>query len=196
VGSDFAYWPKHKLIVLVYSAESFRALRKETPDWVAGQFDGKIRVPLPSAQLDQQLVQQILFHEYTHALISDLAGNACPTWLNEGLAEYEGRRRLAGTLERLAAAHREQQLIPWSGLSDRFSTTLAAEDVALAYEQAYSIVAYLIERYGFWRMRRVLKALGEGQGWEEVLVQEYRLKLPRLETTWREWLPEFLLAAG
>ena len=192
VGSDFAYWPSHQIVVLIYSAESFRALREETPEWVAGQFDGKIRVPLPSAQLNQVAVKQILFHEYTHALIHDLTSGACPTWLNEGLAEYEGRTQLAGTVEHLAAASREQRLIPWGELSNHLSTTLPAEEVALAYEQSYSIVAYLVERYGFWRIRRVLKATGEGQAWEQVLSQEYRMKPPRLEAVWREWLPQFL----
>ena len=124
----------------------------------------------------------------------EIRGHSIEFRINAEDAAHDFRPQ-AGTVERLAEAHREQRLTPWSGLSDRFSTTLAAEDVALAYEQAYSVVAYLVERYGFWRMRRVLKALGEGQGWEEVLAQEYRLKLPRLETTWRDWLPDFLQSA-
>src|SRR3989338_5819666 len=89
VGSDFAYWPKHKFVVLIYSAESFRRLRTETPEWMGGQFDGKIRVPLPSAQLDPLEVKRIIFHEYTHALVHDLTSGRCPIWFNEGLAEHE-----------------------------------------------------------------------------------------------------------
>jgi len=192
VGSDFAYWPKHKLVVLIYSAEHFRALRQETPDWVAGQFDGKIRVPLPSAQLDQATVKQILFHEYTHALVHDVAKGRCPSWLNEGLAEYEGRTQLRGSVQLLARAHQANHLIPWRELSDHISTALPAEEVGLAYEQSYSIVTYLVGRYGFWRLRRILKGIAEGTPWEAALADELRLKLPKLETRWLEWLPEFL----
>lgn len=192
VGSDFAYWPKHKIVVLVYSAESFRALRAEMPDWVGGQFDGKIRVPLPSEKMDQATVRQVLFHEYTHALIHDLTNGRCPTWLNEGFAEYEGRTQSPGSLTRLRKAQDAQRLIPWPELSGRFSFSLSGEEVALAYEQAYSVVAYLKSRYGFWRFRRLLKAVGEGTGWEAAFTDEFRVKPPRLERQWIEWLPELL----
>lgn len=195
VGSDFAYWPKHKLVVLIYSAESFRTLRQETPEWVGGQFDGKIRVPLPSGQLDTPMVKSILFHEYTHALIEDLTTGHCPTWLNEGLADYEGARQQPRMLLKLREAHEANRLIPWSSLSDQFSFSLAHDAVSLGYEQSYSLAHYLVERYGFWRIRRVLKAISAGTPWETALTDEFRLKLPRLEANWRSWLPEFLAAS-
>lgn len=192
VGSDFAHWPQRKIIVLIYSAESFRALRQETPEWVGGQFDGKIRVPLPGAQADLATVKQILFHEYTHAVIQDIANGTCPLWLNEGLAEYEGRTQLPGAVKRLQTALSAQRLIPWMSLSDRFSAAHPAEDVALAYEQSYSLVAYLVQRYGFWRIRRILTAVAEGRPWEAVLAEELHMKLPKIEAAWRAWLPGFL----
>ena len=194
VGSDFAYWPKHKIVVLIYSAESFRKLREESPEWVAGQFDGKIRVPLPNAQFNQGLVRNIMFHEYTHALIYDLTGGQCPTWMNEGLAEYEGRSQFSQPLRLLAGAFQTNALVPFTELSNHITHELPAEQVGLAYEQSYSIVAYLIERYGFWRIRQVLKALGGGQAWEAALASEFRMKLPRLEADWQEQLAPFLAA--
>ena len=192
VGSDFAYWPKYKLIVLVYRPEQFHGLGH--PDWIAGKFDGKIRMPLPGAQMPPALVTQILFHEYTHALIHDLAKGRCPAWLNEGLAEYEGRSQLQGRVDRLAEAVAQDQLIPWQELSAAIGPDQPAERMALAYEQSYSLAAYLIDRYAFWRIRRILKALGEGQPWESVLASELRIKLPRLESYWRQSLPDFLAA--
>ena len=192
VGSHLLSWPAHKIVVLIYSAASFRALRAETPDWVAGQFDGKIRVPLPGTQLSQQAVRQILFHEYTHALIHDLTSDHCPTWLNEGLAEYEGRSQAPGSLRLLQEATQTKTLIPWEELSDHIAMTRPAQDVELAYQQSYSLTAYLIDRYSFWRMRRILKSVGEGRPWQQVLTDELHLKLSRIEADWRQWLPAFL----
>lgn len=192
VGSDFSYWPTHKTIVLIYSAASFHALRQETPDWVGGQFDGKIRVPLPDGQLDPSTVKQILYHEYTHALIYDLSAGKCATWLNEGLAEYEGRRGQSGLLTQLTQAFRSQQLVPWAELSSQFSAELPVDRVALAYQEAHSVAAYLISRYGFWRIRRILKAIGNGTAWERALSDEYHITPARLEANWRGWLTEFL----
>lgn len=192
VGSDFAYWPSYKIVVLLYSAESFRALRRETPEWVSGQFDGKIRVPLPGDQFDVATVKQILFHEYTHALIHDLSKNRCPTWFSEGLAEYEGRREGPTGFQLLKAAFAEDRLMPWDTLDQAFAFHLPHETVALGYEQAHSIIQYLVERYGFWRLRRLLKAAGSGQPFANLLTQELHMKPDRLERAWRTWLPQFL----
>lgn len=196
VGSDFAYWPKYKIVVLIYSAQSFRTLRSETPDWVAGQFDGKIRVPLPNGQLDNDMVKQIIFHEYTHALVHDLALGKCPVWLNEGLAEYEGLQHGPRRLAQLSSAAAQERLLPWSQLDGQFSTALPAEAVALGYQEAYSVVRYLVDRYGFWRLRRVLKALADGGMIEHILSQEFHIKFERLEANWRAWLPQLLSQAS
>jgi hypothetical protein len=53
-------------------------------------------------------------------------------------------------------------------------------------------VWYLVERYGFWRIRRILKELKKERPLADVLSGEFHLKLPRLEAAWREWLPESL----
>ena len=192
VGSDFAYWPKYKIVVLIYSAQSFRALRAETPDWVAGQFDGKIRVPLPSGQMDADTVKQILFHEYTHALVHDLALNKCPVWFNEGLAEYEGTKHGPRRLDQLIAAAKNGQLLTWSQLEGQFSAALPVDAVALGYQESRSVVQYLVDRYGFWRIRRVLKALADGAALEDILSQEFHIKPDRLEANWRMWLPQLV----
>ena len=190
VGSDFAYWPTYKLVVLIYSNEHFRALRQETPEWIGGLYDGKIRVPLPGKEFDANHVRAILFHEYTHALVHDLTKDRCPQWLNEGLATYEGMKHGAPPVDQLAKALAAQQLVPWDGLNDQFAWGLPVDQVELGYQQSHSIVRYLIERYGFWRLRRVLKAFMDGATLEDALVREYRLKLSRLEADWREWLQD------
>lgn len=192
VGSDFTYWPKYKIVVLIYSAGAFRAIRQQTPDWVAGQFDGKIRVPLPDHQLDSSSVKRIVFHEYTHAIVHDVAHGNCPTWLNEGLAEFEGRTQQRAPLGQLANASRTGRVLSWTQLSEHFSFGLPADDVALAYEQSYSIVHYLVDRYGFWRIRRILKAIAEGTSWDTAFATEFRSKTSKLEANWRDWVPAFL----
>jgi len=191
VGTDFAYWPNYKIVVLIYSSEHFRALRQETPEWIGGLYDGKIRVPLPGKEFDVEHARAILFHEYTHALVHDLTKNRCPQWFNEGLATYEEMKHVTPPLDQLSKAA-AQQLLSWERLNDQFAWGLPADHVAMGYQQSYSIIRYLVERYGFWRIRRVLKAFLEGATLEEALGREYRLKLSRLEADWRTWLLEHL----
>lgn len=192
VGADFQSWPKHKLIVLLYQTEQFRSLRAGTPDWLAGQYDGKVRVPLPGQGLDRAGVRRTLIHEYTHAVIHDLTKGQLPVWLNEGLAEYEAWKGQAPAWPTLKQAAAREQLMPWSRLSTGFSMSLPAEEIALVYEQSHSIVRYLVERYGFWRIRRLLKALVGGAPIDEAIAKEFRQKPARLEMEWRTWLTSLL----
>jgi hypothetical protein len=192
VGSDFQHWPKHRLIVLLYGADQFRTMRAGTPDWLAGQYDGKVRVPLPGQSLDRTAVKRTLVHEYTHAVLHDLTKGQLPVWFNEGLAEYEAWKGKPPAWSALKPALKDDRLIPWAQLSSNFSMSLSAEAVALAYEQSHSIVRYLVERYGFWRIRRLLKALVEGVPFEDALAKEFRQKPARLEAEWRKWLSSTL----
>ncbi len=192
VGGDFALWPKSRIVVLVYQAEEFRKLRQETPDWVAGQYDGKIRVPLPGQTMDRDAVARVLFHEYTHAIVHELTQDRCPTWLNEGLADYEAWKGKTRPWTLLQAAVQHETLIPWAELSDHFSTGLSAQEVAFAYEESHSIVSYLAARFGFWKMRQLLKAIDAGTPLDEALTSTYRNPVTRLEKQWRAWLDEQL----
>lgn len=189
VGADFGYWPNRKLVVLVYSAEQFRKLRQNAPEWAGGQYDGKIRVPLPNMELDPETVMRILTHEYTHAVIYDLTSGRCPAWLNEGLAEYEAWKDATPAWLFLRRAASQGRLLPWPQLfSAGFSGGMSTEEASLAYEQAHSIVRYLVDRYGFWRVKRLLQALKKGTPSDEALAAEFHLKLNRLEENWLEWL--------
>ena len=192
VGADFRYWPNYKLVALVYDGRTFRRMRQETPEWVGGQFDGKIRLPLPDGEFDQKQVKQIVFHEYTHALIYDLAKNRCPIWLNEGMAEYQGSRAGKRHSELLAQALQQDILIPWESLNSQFSTSLSPTQVGLAYQQSESIVEYLVQRYGFWRLRKILTAVSESQAVEEAITEEFHVSQARLQKDWRAWLSDFV----
>ncbi|MBI1992421.1 MAG: hypothetical protein HYS71_04195 [Candidatus Omnitrophica bacterium] len=65
----------------------------------------------------------------------------------------------------------------------------------MAYEQSYSLSAFLIQRYGLWKIRRLLKAIADGQPWDAALEKEFRAKLTKIEAAWRAWLPEWLRTA-
>ena len=189
VGRDFGYWPRHQIVVLVYSEEDFKQVR-QGPDWIAALYDGKIRIPFPRNPAALESLNSTLVHEYTHAIIHDITHNQCPVWLNEGLAEFEEAKTRKPDLQHLQAAVSNNRLIPLASLDSAFKSR-DANVAALAYQQSYSLVAYLDQTYRFFRIRRILDKLPEGTSIEVALQEELRLTPSQLEQRWQRWLPTF-----
>jgi tetratricopeptide (TPR) repeat protein len=190
VGNDFKYWPRHKIVVLVYSPEAFKRIRSG-PDWVAGIYDGKIRVPLPNTGSGKEEVKPTLVHEYAHAVVHDLGGGRCPVWLNEGLAEFQEAKVRQPALDRLRTAVRLKQLIPINQLDDAFQSSDLAV-ASLAYQEAYSIVQYVAQSQGFFRFGRILKLVASGVSVDVAIEKELRLTTAQLERNWVRWLPDIV----
>ena len=85
IGQQFGRYPTYPITVILYREHEFRMVNN-VPEFVAGIYDGKIRIPVNFSRYPLSTLKGILFHEYTHALIHDLAGASCPIWLNEGIA--------------------------------------------------------------------------------------------------------------
>lgn len=160
VGSDLSHFPTARIPVILYTRKDYRSVTS-SPDWSGGLYDGKIRLPIGGADVLSPMLQGVLFHEYTHVLISDLTHNNCPTWLNEGLAELAGRSKFNHPLNDLARAIRQGTLIPLAKLEGGFGS-FGAREVALAYQQSYSVVSFMVKAYGWYKVKEVLVYLGSG----------------------------------
>jgi tetratricopeptide (TPR) repeat protein len=192
VGRDFQYRPKHKIVVLLYSKEAFRKVRQGAPEWLAGMFDGKIRLPMPESERDLGSVKGTVVHEYTHAVVHELSRGRVPHWFNEGLAEYQ-ETKFAKTnkpASSLKQALDTDEVPPWNQIESLFGGR-STDQVRLGYEQSHSVVAYLAQRYGFWHMPQLLKQMAQGTSFEEALKQEFKNPPERLEKEWKRWLPRF-----
>ena len=192
VGRDFQYRPKHKIVVLLYSKETFRKVREGAPEWLAGMFDGKIRVPMPESERDLSSVKGTVVHEYTHAVVHELSRGRVPHWFNEGLAEYQEAKfaKTSKPASSLKQALEADELVPWNQIESLFSGG-SIDQVRLGYAQSYSVVAYLAQHYGFWHMPRLLKQMAQGVSFEKALRQEFSFPVERLEQDWKRWLPRF-----
>ncbi len=162
VGSDLNHFPIAKIPVLIYTRTDYRSVT-ESPDWSGALYDGKIRLPIGGVHEMNDPLRSILFHEYTHVVVQELTSGNCPIWLNEGLAELEGRREFSHPLEALAKGVRQGTLLPLSAMERSF-VSLQARDASLAYQQSFSLVQYLVTTYGWHKVKDILVALGSGKG--------------------------------
>ncbi len=186
LGSELAFFPDIKVPVLLYLKKDFSAVTN-SPDWAGGVYDGKIRLPLGGMHRMSDQLSAVLYHEYMHVLVHFMAGRRAPVWLNEGLAEMAGRRLYSPPTHHLQRAVQREGVLGWDTLANPFST-LPADKVLLAYEQSYSLVNFMVDRYGWHKIPELLKSIGKRKPWQDAIAdvyQDYGLDWPAILREWQ-----------
>ncbi|MBI2189032.1 MAG: tetratricopeptide repeat protein [Acidobacteria bacterium] len=159
VSTALAVYPEPIITVILYTEEQFRDITR-SPQWAAGQYDGRIRVPVRGALADARELERVLVHEFTHALVQSVAPRGVPVWLHEGLAvafEPSGTEWADGQLARSPAR------LPFARLAGSFEK-LSTGEARLAYAQSAAIVSALLERGGAAAVGAVLQDIARGDG--------------------------------
>jgi len=162
VGSDLFHYPVATVPVILYTRKEYR-IATYSPEWSGGQYDGKIRIPIGGVSKLTPILRGVLAHEYTHVVVSELAKNNCPGWLNEGLAEIEGRKEYDPPLVAIEAASLNGAFLQFNALEKSWSS-VGTKDIMLAYQQSYSIAKFMVTNYGWHKVREILVNLGDGMG--------------------------------
>jgi len=176
--------PSQPVEVVLQTAASFRDTTR-APEWVAAWNDGAIRVPVAGLDAPTPSLVRVLRHELVHTFVAARAGAACPTWLQEGLAQWlsgvDASREdallagLVGRLPRLDSLER-----PFTGLSER--------EAAVAYAQSLSVVTHLVRTRGEGALLGLLDALGAGRPVAEALPQVLGVGYGELQREWEKTL--------
>ncbi len=188
-GLKLDHYPEQRVTVILYTQKQFSDLT-DSPDWAAGLYDGKIRLPVGGISRLNDRVRGLLYHEYTHVVLRDIAGKNLPFWLNEGLAELAEREIYAEQLLVLPLAKKQDKLFPIRALEGSFRN-LRGRQIALAYEQSYSFVHFLIDRYGWYEVNNLVVALGAGFSLEQAIersIGSYGVSYEGLERRWKDSL--------
>jgi tetratricopeptide (TPR) repeat protein len=148
-----SFYPTKPIAVVLYTNQQFRDITR-SPSWAAGAFDGTIRIPMRGALANQAELDRVLAHEYTHALVHELAAGGVPAWLDEGLA---------AALER--GSPREtppvEARVPLRTLEKSFGR-LSDRDVERAYAFSAFAVRRLLDDAGGFALTNLLRDLGDG----------------------------------
>jgi hypothetical protein len=160
---------------------------ERVPEWAEGVNDGTIRVPVHGIAALTPRLTQVLRHELAHSFIASRTGGNCPTWLQEGIAQWLEGGDPTRENAMLAAAAREHRLRPLVVLEGPFDA-LPESDAVLAYAQSLSAVAYIVRRSGEAGIVRLLSALGDRLPSEEALPVALAISYPELQKEWSEQL--------
>lgn len=83
--------PTIPIEVILYPNENFSSIVSNSPEWIAGLFDGRIRIPIKSIWLKTKNFEElkiILRHEIVHALFYQMTDQRrLPSWFDEGIAQ-------------------------------------------------------------------------------------------------------------
>jgi tetratricopeptide (TPR) repeat protein len=168
---DLGSSPSAAIVVTLYRGEQFSEVTR-APSWAGAVNDGKLRVPFGDVPALTPQIEAVLRHELTHSFVRAAAPN-CPTWLNEGLAQYEEPRSSAAFAARLAEQLQSGQATPLRELEGSF-LGLSSEQAQTAYAESLAAVEYLRSAYGLTGLQHILGALANGEDADEALRQTTR----------------------
>lgn len=173
--------------VILYSREEFAMHHGSGMSrMVAGFYsDNAIRMN-DAAQMTTE-TKATLVHEYVHAAVDEFAGGSAervPRWVNEGLAEYVEWRYLGadrpprGLGRALQSAAMAGRLPTLRSMTDR--ALIEQTNPSLAYGTSAVAVKLMLKRGGVANMLGLIREVGGGASFEDVLQARYERTLERL----------------
>jgi tetratricopeptide (TPR) repeat protein len=150
LSDTFAHSPSQPITVMLYPSRQFRQVT-QSPEWVGGVYDGKIRVPLGGLNRLDPAAEGVLVHELTHAVVHSKTRGNCPRWLHEGLAQIsEGKQSGRAETQWIAEQFYVKEPHRWD--ADGFS-----------YSMSLSLTRYLASRGSFRDLVQLLDLLADGR---------------------------------
>ena len=184
--ADLDYQPKSRIQVILYTNQQYFDVT-QAPKWTGALNDGKIRIPISGVTAVDSNLSRALKHELTHSFVNLITNQRAPTWLNEGLAQMEEQRSIAGDGLRLSQLYNSGHNIPLNQLETSF-TKFSDAEATVAYAQSLASAQYLNDTYGMSSLTSLLKRIGTGQTTEAALRAEVHSGYAQLDAEIAAWL--------
>jgi len=164
----------------------------ETTGTIALSKYNKLMVVSPRATIFGYPWMDTLAHEYTHLIVSRIAQDTVPVWLQEGLARFEQvrwRKAPGVTLTNseqamLAAALKKGRLITFDEMHPSMAKLPSQDAAALAYAEVYNLVGWMHGKVGFKGIREILAAQKDGKSARRAVSEVLALPWPKIEQAW------------
>lgn len=164
---DLGYSPRNNIAVTLYTQQAFFDVTR-APSWSGAINDGKLRIPISGVRSVTPELARVLKHELTHSFVSQMSGNRCPTWLNEGIAQMEEGKSSASNGHQLAQLFAAGNEIPFNMLEGGF-ISFSAPEANVAYAESLAATEYIRDTYGMSEIVRILERLSQGSSTEAAL---------------------------
>jgi peptidase MA superfamily protein/tetratricopeptide repeat protein len=143
IGQRLNAYPSNTLEVILYTQRHFTEVTR-SPDWAAGAYDGRIRLPVDGALNNQAALDRVVVHELAHAMVQTLAPRGVPAWLHEGLAVSFEPGEKPWVRQTLGQS---STIIPLDSLKSGF-TGLSSAEAQVAYAESAVAAGIIMKRLG------------------------------------------------
>lgn len=203
IGDDLGLKPKDAIRIEILGAPSDLAKLSplteaeiEKTGTIALSKYNKLMVVSPRATLFGYPWMDTLVHEYTHLVVSRLAFDAVPVWLQEGIARFEQTRwrrpaevSLSATEQALlTAALRKGRLISFDEMHPSMAKLPSQDAAALAYAEVYSLVGWIHGQIGYRGLREMLAATKDGKSARRAVSEALNKSWTIIDKEWRAYL--------
>jgi tetratricopeptide (TPR) repeat protein len=180
---DLTSEPPATVAVILYPDQTYFDITT-APSWSGALFDGKIRVPTRGLSSVTPELSAVLVHELTHAFIRSLPGRGCPSWFNEGVAQYQEGKSTSNHRKWLDALNKDGQLIPLTELRGSF-VGLPPDSASLAYHEGLAAIEFLVASTGRSTIRKILDLMGRNYNFESAFQNVVNKSVEKFDAEWR-----------
>jgi tetratricopeptide (TPR) repeat protein len=133
-----------------------------------------------------------LWHEYTHVITLQMTDYRIPRWFSEGLSVYEERRARPGWGDdwnlMFLRAFANGRWLKISDLDAGFQRPRTPQDLPIAYFEASQVCEFIVDRFGFDAILRMLTLYREKAQTADILKQVLKLTESEFDRSFKEYI--------
>ena len=132
--------------------------------------------------------ERVLRHEFTHTVTLAATRNRIPHWFTEGLAVLQEDAPRSYRWQRMLARRvRADQLFTLTTIDWGFIRPRRRDDREVAYAQSEWMCEYLIEKYGYGILNRMIAAFRDGRNQEQVFTETVGTSPEEFSEAFKPW---------
>ncbi|NLM17846.1 MAG: hypothetical protein GX221_09035 [Candidatus Riflebacteria bacterium] len=168
-------------------------------EWFGAHIDTlHIHVPLTRGYRHPTYAKALLAHEFTHAIIHMKTKGNIPTWLNEGIAQYQEFTVWFGSpdiirpdYEGLMKHMIENNSLPDLSEAEQMFRSKDGNEATKAYIASYLAIRYIVEKHGEKSLAKICDALGKDMTISEALNRVVGYDFETLNNSYKLWVHAF-----
>jgi hypothetical protein len=186
ISGALNYTPKEPISVTLYTNQLFQDITR-APSWAGALNDGRIRVPVQGLNRFSPDLARVLKHELTHSFINEKTHGHCPTWLQEGAAQWMEGTRIDGYAASQLLGMYDRHEEPSLNILEPLWTNLPSYLARVAYAWSLAVVQG-IESASPGDLERMLDRLDEGTSPENAVRAALHLSYADLNAATADYL--------